>query len=212
MSPAAARHVGTVAALHGSYVHRRRVRVLADWLARLLPRNASVLDVGCGDGLLDSVVQRDRPDLRIEGIDVLVRPDAHLPVKPFDGERIPLPDAGVDVVTFVDVLHHTADPMVLLREAGRVARSLVVIKDHTADGFLARSTLRFMDYVGNAHHGVALPYNYWTRRQWDEAFGKLGWEPRTDQRQLALYPPAANWVFGRGLHFISALSVPRRTG
>ncbi len=203
---------GTIGALHGAYVHGRRVRVLASWLARLLPRDASVLDVGCGDGLLASVVQRSRPDLRIEGIDVLVRAETHLPVKPFDGTRIPLPDASVDVVTFVDVLHHTVDPMVLLREASRVARSQVVIKDHTAHGFLARPTLRFMDYVGNARHGVALPYNYWTRRQWDDAFAELRWHARTMERALGLYPAPANWVFGRGLHFIAALGVPRRNG
>ena len=31
-----------------------------------------------------------------------------------------------------------------------------------------------MDYVGNAHHGVVLPYNYWPRRRWHDAFRDLG--------------------------------------
>jgi hypothetical protein len=31
---------------------------------------------------------------------------------------------------------------------------------------------RFMA-VGNAHHNVALPYNYWSERQWREAFAEL---------------------------------------
>ena len=198
---------GAIGALHGAYVHGRRVRVLASWLTRLLPRDASVLDVGCGDGLLASLVQRDRPDLRIVGIDVLVRRLTHVPVRPFDGAHIPLPDGGVDAVTFVDVLHHTLDPMVLLREAGRVARTHVVIKDHTANGLLARPTLRFMDRVGNARHGVALPYNYWTRAQWDAAFAELGWEPEAIERALGLYPVPANWLFGRGLHFIGSYRV-----
>jgi SAM-dependent methyltransferase len=198
---------GAIGALHGAYVHGRRVRVLASWLTRLLPRDASVLDVGCGDGLLASLIQRERPDLRIVGIDVLVRQHTHVPVQPFDGAHIPLPDGGVDVVTFVDVLHHTLDPMVLLREADRVARTHVVIKDHTANGVLARPTLRFMDRVGNARHGVALPYNYWTRRQWDAAFTELGWEVEAMERALGLYPVPANWLFGRGLHFIGSFRV-----
>ena len=54
---------------------------------------------------------------------------------------------------FVDVLHHTDDPMVLLREAGRVASGFVLIKDHTQNGILAGRRLRFMDWVGNARHG-----------------------------------------------------------
>ena len=45
---------------------------------------------------------------------------------------------------FVDVLLHTLDPMILLREAIRVARQTVVIKDHTLDGLLAGPTLRAM--------------------------------------------------------------------
>ena len=196
-----------IGALHGAYVHGRRVRVLASWLTRLLPRDASVLDVGCGDGLIASLVQRERPDLRIVGIDVLVRERTHVPVQPFDGAQMPLPDGGVDVVMFVDVLHHTLDPMVLLREADRVARTHVVIKDHTADGFLARPTLRFMDRVGNARHGVALPYNYWTRAQWDAAFAELRWESEAMERALGLYPVPANWLFGRGLHFIGSFRV-----
>ena len=65
-------------------------------------------------------------------------------------------------------------PTVLLREAARVARQGVVIKDHTRDGILAGPILRFMDFVGNAHHGVALPYNYWPRRCWIGAFEELG--------------------------------------
>ena len=57
-------------------------------------------------------------------------------------------------------------PRQLLREAVRVARRGLLIKDHTLTGFLAGPTLRLMDRVGNQRHGVALPYNYWTQQQW----------------------------------------------
>jgi hypothetical protein len=39
--------------------------------------------------------------------------------------------------------------MILLREAARVAREAVVIKDHTKNGLAADATLRFMDRIGN---------------------------------------------------------------
>lgn len=191
--------------VHGSYVHGRRVRVLAEWLRDMIPLGSTVLDVGCGDGRLAALVADGRPDLSVRGIDVLVRPGAVIPVDSFDGVTLPFPDGSFDVVMFVDVLHHTADPNVLLTEAARVARRHVVIKDHLREGLLAERTLRFMDHVGNARHGVALPYNYWRLRQWDEAFARLGLEKSAWHTRLGLYPWPANLLFGRGLHFAGRL-------
>jgi SAM-dependent methyltransferase len=195
--------------IHEGYVFGRRVRKLADHLAEVIPPDARVLDVGCGDGLIDRRLQDLRPDLTLRGIDVLVREHTHVPVEPFDGQIIPYDDAHFDVVMFVDVLHHTLDPLVLLREADRVASRAVVIKDHTANGLLARPTLRFMDYVGNARHGVVLPYNYWTHQRWQTAFRQLDWTVAAWKTRLGLYPWPANWVFGRSLHFVARLESAR---
>jgi SAM-dependent methyltransferase len=193
--------------VHGNLVHSRRVRVLADWLVRLLPQNAKVLDVGCGDGLLAKIVGDARPDLTLEGIDVLVRENTHVPVRYFDGKRIDSPDGSYDAVMFVDVLHHTDDPEVLVKEAARVARQSVVIKDHTKNGLLAGPTLSFMDWVGNARYGVALPYNYWPRRRWDDMFQRQNLKVDEWVDRLGLYPAWARPVFERKLHFVARLSV-----
>lgn len=193
--------------LHGGWIHPRRARVLSRLLAALMPEGARVLDVGCGDGRVASLLLRQRPDLEVRGLEVGARAATLIPVEEFDGRTLPSPDAGFDVVLFVDVLHHTDDPQELLREGARVARRCLVIKDHLLQGPLARATLRFMDRVGNARHGVALPYNYWTPARWRQAFASLGlrgsWETR-----LGLYPWPASWVFGRSLHFLARLDVP----
>ena len=191
--------------IHGGYVFRRRVRVLSELLAKLIPPGASVLDVGCGDGLIAHLISQLRPDVQVQGIDVLIRPQTHVPVAQFDGQKIPHGDATFDVVMFVDVLHHTEDPMVLLREAARVARRAAVIKDHTRDGFLAGPTLRFMDWVGNARHGVVLPYNYWPEARWKQAFEELGWTVAEREKRLKLYPWPAGACFDRSLHFAARM-------
>jgi SAM-dependent methyltransferase len=175
-----------------------------------MPADARVLDVGCGDGLLAKIIGDARPDLTLEGIDVLVRGGTHIPVRAFDGRHIEAADASYDVVTFVDVLHHTDDPESLIAEAARVARRAVVIKDHTKDGLLAGGTLAFMDWVGNARHGVALPYNYWPRRQWQEMAGRRGLTIDRWIDRLGIYPWWARWVFERRLHFIARFNVPPR--
>jgi SAM-dependent methyltransferase len=191
--------------IHGGYVHHRRVRLLGGMVADLLPADAKVLDVGSGDGFLSRLIMDKRPDVRIQGLDILVRSNPVVPVTSFNGSVIPYPDASFDVVMFLDVLHHTSDPMILLREGTRVSRQHIVIKDHNPDGFLGRSTLRFMDWVGNARHGVALPYNYWARDRWNDAFGALRLDRSINRTALRLYPTAVDWIFGRELHFLSCL-------
>jgi SAM-dependent methyltransferase len=194
--------------IHQLYHNTRRTRVLSRHLAAVIPDLARVLDVGAGDGLLAQAVQQHRNDIEIDGIDVLVRPHTHTPVHWFDGKTIPHGDHSFDVVMFVDVIHHADDPVALLREAVRVARKALVIKDHTLTGFLADSTLRFMDRVGNARHGVALPFNYWTERQWSQTIESLGLKTAVWNRQVGLYPRPARWVFDRRLHFVARLEQP----
>jgi SAM-dependent methyltransferase len=157
--------VGIYARFHDRWVHGRRVRVLSDHLAELLPETGTVLDVGCGDGFVDALVMKRRPRLEISGIDVVLRGHAHIPVTHFDGTRIPHDDASVDVVMLVDVLHHTTTPVELLHEALRVSRKGLVVKDVTIGDpdLLAEPTLKAMDWVGNARHDVPLPYHFFTR-------------------------------------------------
>ena len=193
--------------LHGEYVHTRRVHVLRRCLSELIPQQASVLDVGCGDGLLASLIMDDRPDLQFTGIDVILRKETRIPIAAFNGKHIPFPDKSWDFVMFVDVLHHTDDPTILLREAARVARTGLVIKDHTLNGFLAGPTLKFMDIISNRRFGVALPFNYWRYEQWTAAFKSLGLSVEGWNKDLRLYPGPADWMFGRSLHFVGRLDL-----
>ena len=193
--------------VHGKYVHSRRVRQLCRHLGEIIPQNANVLDVGCGDGLLASLIKTKRPDINIQGIDIMIRKKIFVPIKEFDGEKIPYPDNYFDAVMFVDVLHHTNDAMVLLKEAKRVAKNCIIIKDHSDEGFMSNATLRFMDWVGNKPHGVVLPYNYWKDSQWTTAFQELGARISERVENLELYPAVADKFFGRKLHFVARLEL-----
>lgn len=195
-------------AAHGGYVHRRRVRVLRDRLSALIPAESRLLDVGSGDGLLACLIGAERPDVEIEGVDVLVRDRTRIPVRQFDGLTLPYGEGSFDVVMLVDVLHHCPEPMGLLREAARVSRGTLLLKDHLLEGWLAEPTLRFMDRVGNRRHGVALETEYWRRQEWLDAFARLGLAVDVWSRDLKLYPAPLSWIFGRSLHFICRLRRP----
>lgn len=199
------RALSWIGGVHGRFVHERRARVLATRFAELIPAHQSVLDVGCGDGLIDVLLMTGRPDLDIDGVDLVVRPNARIDVLVFDGHRLPYPDRSRDIVLFCDVLHHADRPEALLREGRRVARSRVLIKDHFAATSFDRAVLRLMDFAGNAPHGVATPHRYFSPSEWDDLWRGVRLRVHEITRELRLYPWWLDMFFGRRLHFIASL-------
>src|SRR6266849_353506 len=150
---------------HRAFVSKRRTRVLAEMLAAQIPQSASVLDIGCGKGAIANLIAQLRQDISIQGVEFVVRTECKIECRAFDGASLPFPDGSLDVCLFVDVLHHTQDPAILLREAVRVSRFFVLLKDHLDENIFDDVTLRLMDWVGNRPHGVVLTYNYQSRAE-----------------------------------------------
>jgi SAM-dependent methyltransferase len=125
----------------------------------------------------------------------------------FDGKQLPFPDDSFDVVGFVDVLHYTENPFELLAEAKRFAQRHIIIKGHHVGNNFDRLSFSLMDWVGNAPHGVVLPYNYDNRQTWEDRWARLDLLPEIITKDIPLYPWPFSLVFDRSLHFI----VRRRT-
>jgi len=194
-----------VDAFHQTRVHQRRVRVLVQAAAAALPAGLRVLDVGCGDGQLAASLMELRPDLTVEGAEVLPRPGCRIPVTAFDGRTLPFADGAYGASLLIDVLHHTETPAALLAEAARVGSGKVLLKDHLREGLAAGPCLRFMDIVGNRRHGVALPFNYLNSGEWRKVLADCRLTETSRDSLSGLYPFPANLLFGRRLHFMALL-------
>jgi SAM-dependent methyltransferase len=106
--------------------YRGRRRIIAVDLANLpRPANGKVLDAGCGSG-------RTLPELtaygEVSGIELdpdaadVARGRGDYDVRIGRLEELPWPDATFDLITCLDVIEHTPDDEVTLRELGRVTR------------------------------------------------------------------------------------------
>lgn len=191
--------------LHNRMIYNRRMTRLTELLSFSLTDSHNILDLGCGDGKIDSLILNRRNDISIQGIDVLVRPNTFISVKEYDGKHIPYDDAAFDTVMSIDVLHHTDEPLAVLREMTRVSGKYIIIKDHIRTGFWTYFKLRMMDYVGNSHYNVRLPYNYQTTEQWNNMFENCGLKVIKYQTKLQLYTGVFHIFFDRDLHFLATL-------
>ena len=149
---------------------RSRMRYLPLRLTPHLADVGTVLDCGSGNGEIAQRLMALVPKLSLVGVDVHRQPDARIPVRCFDGRRLPYPDKSFDAVTMIDVLHHSDDPGELLREALRVSRRKVIIKDHYWITSWDRMLLTVSDYLGNRAYGIALPYNFLRLEEWPVQF------------------------------------------
>jgi SAM-dependent methyltransferase len=191
--------------IHGKVVFDRRIAVLAEKLAAMLAPGSRLLDIGCGDGRVSALLREAVSGLKVEGVEVRPRETCAIPCRYFDGSHLPFPDRCFDCCLLVDVIHHMKNPLPLLREACRVSRRFLLIKDHLAENALDHWTLRLMDWVGNRPHGVTLPYAYLSASQWQALYQQLDLSVERTVFDLPLYPGVFSMVFGRNLHFISLL-------
>jgi SAM-dependent methyltransferase len=198
--------------VHATQVFSRRAEKLTRALDKLLPAAATILDVGCGNGVISWKLRQMSPGRQFTGIDVVERDTCMIPCSMYDGDTIPFAPASFDYVLFVDVLHHTPDSEKLLAQAARIARRGIVIKDHYCESVLDYRTLALMDWFGNAQYGIALPNDYKSTRQWRELFGRLGLREIRTETEIGLYPFPFNAIFGRRLHFVSLHEVSRSPG
>lgn len=103
-----------------------RAAQLANGLLPWLPAGGRILDVGAGTGIVSAELRQVAAD--VLGVDLspeMIRQArerlaGHVAVA--DAAALPLPEASIDAVTFVWVLHLVGDPAAALRESARVLR------------------------------------------------------------------------------------------
>lgn len=105
-------------------------RAVGDLYLQTCPE--SVLDVGCGEGLLADHLIRLRRPRRFEACDVdlgRLAPglDPAIEFRAASVYRLPHPDRSVDLVVCCEVLEHLHDPAAGLAELARVARGHVLL-------------------------------------------------------------------------------------
>jgi SAM-dependent methyltransferase len=168
---------------HWWYRGRRRVlQAVIDGLP--LPAPARILDAGCGSGrTLDDLTAYGTAvgvDLSPAAVAAAERRGHY--VRAGSVEALPFLDDAFDLVTCLDVVEHTPDDRLTLRELRRVTRPgghlIVTVPAYPA--------------LWSAHDEMNLHYRRYTRRTLVSAAAEAGWAvARTTYFNAALVAPAA---------------------
>jgi SAM-dependent methyltransferase len=189
-------------------IYNARIRELVRQIVPWLKTNDRVLDVGCGFGTLGHTIMNDPncpPGVVVSGLERVKREGELIEVDAYGGGDLPYESNRFDVVILADVLHHEADPDRLMDECARVAKRLLIIKDHKVDGPLAQQRISLIDWAANAPYGVPCLYRYNTPTQWRESHARHGFQVERELQTMHLYPPAFNLMFGRRLQYMAVL-------
>ncbi len=154
-------------------------RTLDELFAQAAP--ASVLDVGCGEGVLtEQWADRVAPG-RVVGIDLADpklaaewadRRRANLTFAAMEVERLGFGDGEFDLVAATEVLEHVADPERALSEMARVASGhlLVSVPHEPLWRVLNVARGAYVRQLGNTPGHL----NHWTRRSFQSLLGRFG--------------------------------------
>jgi SAM-dependent methyltransferase len=135
------------------------VAELVGALPRLTPPPRTVAEIGCGDGILLSLLARRGVGEVHHGYDISERAVAKAAVHPeidrveaFDGRTLPAADGAYDLGVLSHVLEHVPDPLALLRETARACQAVAVevpLEDNLSASRASAQAAR--DAIGHLH-------------------------------------------------------------
>ncbi len=141
----------------------------------------SLLDVGCGEGVLVHRWAKDLPQARIVGIDLeepsiqagwSERKAPNLEYRVMRAENLPFAEDEFDMASAIEVLEHVPDPEHTLSEMARCAQShlLVSVPREPLWRMLNMARGAYIRDLGNTPGHL----NHWSRRSFVELLSRYG--------------------------------------
>lgn len=137
-----------------------------------ISQKEKVLDLGCGSGIFAQKL-KEKVGAEIVGIDIVDKRVFQIPFFLFDGKKIPFPDDFFDTVLISFVLHHTENPITILKEAKRVGKQIIIFEDLINHPLAKiRCFFHWLVWNLNSKNGFSR-FNFFSEKKWEDIFKNL---------------------------------------
>lgn len=152
-------------------IYERAAEKMCLEISGFIKKGEKILDLGCGSGIFAQKM-REIVGADVLGIDIVDKRILKIPFQIYDGRKIPFLDNYFDWVIISFVLHHTQDPVEILKEAKRVGKKIIIFED-MAEGIFGkiRSFLHLLSW--NLFFGKGSRFNFLGEKDWERIFEKL---------------------------------------
>ena len=130
-----------------------------------------ILDLGCGSGIFGGKI-KEKLKKEIIGVDIVDKRVREIPFKIYDGKSLPFLTDYFDVVIIAFVLHHTEDPILILKEAKRVGKRIIIFED-LPEGIFGKIYCFLHWITWNLFFGRSPKFNFYNRKKWKGIFEDL---------------------------------------
>lgn len=137
-----------------------------------IEKGSKILDLGCGSGIAAKNFQ-DFFQTKVIGVDIKDRRIFPILFEKINGKTLPFPDCSFDIVLISYVLHHSQNPTLLLKEAKRVSKRVIVYED-LPEGILSKIYCKFHGLTFNKFFQKDNAASFKTAKEWKEIFEKIG--------------------------------------
>jgi len=129
------------------------------------------LSIGCGNGSVEALINKG-----IVGVEVLKYGNPRIPIKIYNGKKLPFKNNCFDTVMIAYVFHHVRNEEQIhgiLKEALRVSKKKIIVLEQIYKNKIQLLILKFFDFICNKPFRVPTPFNFFTVKTWIIFFRSL---------------------------------------
>jgi len=139
---------------------------------QFIKQESKILDIGCGSAIVANTFQNFF-DTEIIGVDVVDRRLFPIALSLINGKKLPFPSKSFDNVLIAYTLHHSKDPIFLLKEAIRVCKGKIFIYEDLPEGLLSKVFCKIHGFSFDRLFGNKNKTTFKTEEEWQEVFNAL---------------------------------------